>query len=46
VLLDHVGQCKKRLAAGTRAKGVLEAGEYLWIGPYILQFIDPNLPHE
>jgi hypothetical protein len=42
VLLDQVGNCKKRLSAGTRAKAVLEAGEYLWMGPYVLQFVDPK----
>ena len=42
VLLDQNGQIKKHLAAGTRAKGVLEAGEFLWIGPYVLRFDDPK----
>jgi hypothetical protein len=42
VLLDADGQGKKRLQAGKRGKGVLESGEYLWVGPYVFQFVDPR----
>lgn len=42
VLLGADGQGKKRLQAGKRGKGVLEPGEYLWVGPYVFQFVDPR----
>lgn len=42
VLLDADGQGKKRLQAGKRGKGVLESGEYLWVGPYVFQFVNPR----
>lgn len=42
VLLDVEGQGKKRLQAGKPGKGVLESGEYLWVGPYVFQYVDPR----
>lgn len=47
LLLDKEGVIKKklpkRLSEGRPAsRGVLVLGEYLWVGPYLFQFVDPR----
>lgn len=47
LLLDKDGSVKKLLPKRKSerqpgSRGVLEPGEYLWVGPYIFQFVDPK----
>lgn len=47
LLLDKTGAIKKklpkRLSEGRPgSRGVLTLGEYLWVGPYLFQFVDPR----